>query len=1078
MGFFDRFKKRKEPEEYQSLPHETEEPKDASSDGSFDSSISISLSKASGLEETAFPDESEPGNTSFPTSISNERIMKGDSVLDTYEVVSDAIKGGMGSVWKVHHRNWNVELAMKRPQPKFFAEGSEKRKENFVHECEAWINLGLHPNIVSCYYVREIGGVPTIFSEWMENGSLKNRIDDGSLYELSDGQEVPSGEKEQVIQARLLDIAIQFARGLHYAHESKDHLIHQDVKPDNLLLTKEWDAKVADFGLARARTELTSESDGASFSGSAQTDEVEPGATHIAPTGGYTPAYCSSEQYLGEPLTRRTDIYSWALSVLEMYKGSRPWIHGIDAGKNCRLYFSECRVVIPDPLRKLLLSCLSERAEDRPHDFGIVIEKLCEIYKWQTSEKYSRPQYIDVTESAESLNNRALSFLDLKRYSDAEMCWKKAVENNSRHVESIYNELIYRWNKAEIDDIEVLKRIRNADDGSAEAMLCQLRIQIARADTDAYNCIDILKKDRDIRTGSTAEKELEYLTSICEKICRTDELVCEAPEGLLIADEKGNLGCCITEKDNNSLIFRDLSGNITEQYEGRGEIKEVLFDSSCRRIAVFCDSDVLIFDRGYGPVLSGDEAVRTVDEWRESMSCGLHGSPIVVYDPENETNEISLLRNPGITPLHTDYRGRFIYSELIYSKADHWHLSTFSSGDVRYILKPHGQVLKTLRMRTENKKDEALNLNPLLYLDSEKKHVRKRAIPDLRYRPQMILSKIVSYEESLKNDREFSELMQAAAEARFGGDLENSIRYIDKAMNVTGHFNDDLALETRRQIMKSLENRFFDRVLVVNRHQPGTHDKWYEIPAGEANQIINMVLSLDGTGIGHDPRNTQKGEFSIMYRVIPTQFPDVYIVTGRGINTFEHPRYGDDIIQSRSWTAVVDVKQKSIMKAAGPDHLGRAETLAGDTHTDNLFRTDERIAAAVSNDGAGLIVSCGENKLFSDSLCLPKDYAGPRLDYIFPMIANDYYLFIGRDYTALAYISKGEGEIIWEYYSKYSDFTGFDREASSFSVVTDDKEKIIREILWNFERPTLRSRIAKWDSLDYFGPVRHRSQYF
>lgn len=213
-----------------------------------------------------------------PGTISNERIQKGDEILETYQVTSDAIYGGMGSVWRVLHRNWKVDLAMKRPQPKFFAEGSEKRKENFIRECESWIRLGLHPNIVACYYVREIGGVPTIFSEWMDGGSLKDRMEDGSLYE---------GSPEEV-QERLLDIAIQFARGLQYSHESQDHLIHQDVKPNNLLLTKHWEAKVADFGLAKSRTFLQSEAG-------------------EALTSGYTPAYCSPEQFAGKPLSHRTD---------------------------------------------------------------------------------------------------------------------------------------------------------------------------------------------------------------------------------------------------------------------------------------------------------------------------------------------------------------------------------------------------------------------------------------------------------------------------------------------------------------------------------------------------------------------------------------------------------------------------------------------------------------------------------------------------------------------------------------------------------------------------------------------------
>ena len=234
-----------------------------------------------------------------PESISNEEIKKGDPILDTYQVLDDAIHGGMGSVWRVHHESWNVDLAMKRPQPRFFAEGSEARKEEFIRECENWINLGLHPNIVSCYYVREIGGVPTIFSEWMDNGSLKDRIRDGSLYE---------GTEEEV-QERILDIAIQTARGLQYSHEN--NLIHQDVKPGNILLTKDWDAKVADFGLAKAQSQLT--------------ENKKPVST------GYTIQYCPREQAEGAPAEKWMDVYAWALTVLEMYAGKRLWKTGAEA---------------------------------------------------------------------------------------------------------------------------------------------------------------------------------------------------------------------------------------------------------------------------------------------------------------------------------------------------------------------------------------------------------------------------------------------------------------------------------------------------------------------------------------------------------------------------------------------------------------------------------------------------------------------------------------------------------------------------------------------------------------------------
>ncbi|TSA31267.1 MAG: serine/threonine protein kinase, partial [Verrucomicrobiaceae bacterium] len=144
----------------------------------------------------------------------------------------------MGKVQRVHHILWDVDLAMKQPHPHLFE--TEAQKQNFIGECEAWINLGLHPHIVSCHYVREVNGIPSIFAEWMEGGTLSSWITSGKLYKGSDSD----------VLKRILDIAIQFAWGLDYAH---DHgLIHQDVKPDNVMLTAIGDVKVADFGIAKA----------------------------------------------------------------------------------------------------------------------------------------------------------------------------------------------------------------------------------------------------------------------------------------------------------------------------------------------------------------------------------------------------------------------------------------------------------------------------------------------------------------------------------------------------------------------------------------------------------------------------------------------------------------------------------------------------------------------------------------------------------------------------------------------------------------------------------------------------------
>ncbi len=399
-------------------------------------SISVSIEKGSVDEELSLfrasmeDAESRLADGMKPAAISNEKIQKGNDILETYQVISDAIHGGMGSVWRVHHRNWNVDLAMKRPQPKFFAEGSGKRKAGFVAECENWINLGLHPNIVSCYYVRDISGIPSIFSEWMDGGSLKDCIRDGSVY-AGTGPEA---------EERLLDMAIQFANGLHYAHEAG--LLHQDVKPDNLLLNKDREAKVADFGLAQARARL-----------------VDKDETVIS--SGYTPAYCSPEQEAGKMVGRSTDIYSWAVSVLEMFLGDRPWKSGAEVAQTFESYPEKARIPLPQALISLLGKCLKTNPEERPQSFAAVKAELQKIYKDRTGLEYAGTETGKAISTADSLNNRALSFLDLGKPEEADKCWKEALKQNGGHAESAYNRALMQWRSAGISDSDVLTSLEN-----------------------------------------------------------------------------------------------------------------------------------------------------------------------------------------------------------------------------------------------------------------------------------------------------------------------------------------------------------------------------------------------------------------------------------------------------------------------------------------------------------------------------------------------------------------------------------------------------------------------------------------
>ena len=305
--------------------------------------------------------------------------------------------------------------------------------------------MGLHPNIVSCYYVREIYDTPTIFSEWMDGGSLESAIHKGTLYKGSEAAQ----------QERILDIAIQFARGLHYAHEAG--LIHQDVKPDNLLLTHEGEAKMADFGLANARAALTVR-EGDLTPG----ETADGGMTIASPSGGYTFAYCSMEQMDGKVLSRRTDIYSWAVSVMEMYVGSRPWANGVVAGLSCEAYLTETRVPISPELRALLVKCMATEPDDRPHDFAQVETELLTIYRAQTGRDYPRPAPKAAADTADSLNNRALSFLDLGKAEEAEKLWDMALKADAFHAEAGFNCVHFRVKRGNVsakDAVDELEQL-------------------------------------------------------------------------------------------------------------------------------------------------------------------------------------------------------------------------------------------------------------------------------------------------------------------------------------------------------------------------------------------------------------------------------------------------------------------------------------------------------------------------------------------------------------------------------------------------------------------------------------------
>ena len=80
------------------------------------------------------------------------------------------MKGGMGQVQHIYHNYWRKDAAMKQPLERFV--NTKAGRDCFFNECERWVSLGVHPNIVQCYFVCDMKGIPTVMMEWMEKGSL------------------------------------------------------------------------------------------------------------------------------------------------------------------------------------------------------------------------------------------------------------------------------------------------------------------------------------------------------------------------------------------------------------------------------------------------------------------------------------------------------------------------------------------------------------------------------------------------------------------------------------------------------------------------------------------------------------------------------------------------------------------------------------------------------------------------------------------------------------------------------------------------------------------------------------------
>ena len=378
------------------------------------------------------PGAQAAGNVSI-NSPNEVRWPVGHVIAGLYQVERLLGSGGMGYVWLVRHLRWDCELVMKELQPAASADRTARRA--FLAEAENWVNLPMHPNVVTAYYVRELEGALRIFAEYIDGEALDARIARGHL-----------------ALPEILEIAIQCCAGLAHAHDSG--LLHRDVKPDNVLLANTGAVKLMDFGLAKL---LKAKDDLPAW-------EPPPGADggEAFTARGGTPMYMSPEQQRLDRgarvvLTPAADISSFGVMLYEMLTGRRP-----QEGAQARQFVAEHRGEdngLPAEILAVINRCLEIAPRQRWEDCHVLGERLREVYRQEIGQDTSLPRWPRIIPAADELNNRALSLLDLGKPQHARHCWQQALLHDPFHPQSTFNLNMPAWRRGEISDLEVVRQL-------------------------------------------------------------------------------------------------------------------------------------------------------------------------------------------------------------------------------------------------------------------------------------------------------------------------------------------------------------------------------------------------------------------------------------------------------------------------------------------------------------------------------------------------------------------------------------------------------------------------------------------
>jgi len=302
--------------------------------------------------------------------------------LGHYKITRMLDSGGMGGeVYLAEDCRLERPVALKFISNRYA--GNDWAREQMMKEARAVARLE-HPHICQVYGVEEIEGHHFIVMQYVEGETLASLMKRGRL-----GVE------------RASELAEQIAGALAFAHVRG--LIHRDVKPQNIMVTAEGEAKVLDFGLAKFVRPQREEGLGGG---------ADPGQTlHLGGVVG-TPAYMSPEQARGEELDFRSDIFSFGVVLYEMLAGRNPFLRDT-VGETIAAILSDEPPPLPssDPFGGLALHCLSKERARRPESAEALPLRLRALRSSRIGTPPFLPRFIALRRHARAAAAAALALL-------------------------------------------------------------------------------------------------------------------------------------------------------------------------------------------------------------------------------------------------------------------------------------------------------------------------------------------------------------------------------------------------------------------------------------------------------------------------------------------------------------------------------------------------------------------------------------------------------------------------------------------------------------------------------------------